>query len=250
MTAIPCAPRNEAIPRQLERDGENVGRDPDLWLYRERTLGMLRRYQRLSVEVGRLPSLLGREFFRTRVTSYHAGTFEDAVIFVHDVANGLAQLGGFEGRLIAKIALQEYTQNETDRPAAGLLAVHGGRRFPEALDQLTEIFLEGGLLIRDFRQTMLPGRTTVAKSFIHTVSVYKVRPEGIFGPGGNPKADSGSRGKWGSRDGRSHHGRSGERPLSGDEIPVRDDRPLSRDLEGRGTGPRFFSRDAVAKAWS
>ncbi len=69
------------------------------------------------------------------------------MIFVHDVANGLAQLGGFEGRLIAKIALQNYTQNET----AGLLGCWRrtvGRRFPEALDRLTEIFLEGGLLIR------------------------------------------------------------------------------------------------------
>ena len=67
MTGIAGVPRN-TVPRKAERDGENVGRDPDLWLYRERTLGMLRRYQRLSVEVGRLPSLLGREFFRTRVT--------------------------------------------------------------------------------------------------------------------------------------------------------------------------------------
>jgi hypothetical protein len=139
MTVIPCAPRNAAITRKSDRESEGPARDPDLWLYRERTLGMLRRYQRLSVEVGRLPSLLGREFFRTRVTSYHAGTFEDAVIFVHDVANGLAQLGGFEGRLIAKIALQEYT---------GCWRRAVGRRFPEALDQLTEIFLEGGLLIR------------------------------------------------------------------------------------------------------
>jgi hypothetical protein len=129
MTAI-AGVRSNAIPRKAERDGENVCRDPDLWLYRERTLGMLRRYQRLSVEVGRLPSLLGREFFRTRVTSYHAGTFEDAVIFVHDVANGLAQLGGFEGRLIAKIALQDYTQNETAR-LLGCWRRTVGRRFPK-----------------------------------------------------------------------------------------------------------------------
>ncbi len=123
------------------------GRDPDLWLYRERTLGMLRRYQRLSVEVGRLPSLLGREFFRTRVTSYHAGTFEDAVIFVHDVARGLEQLGEFERKLIAKIALQDYTQNETAR-VLGCWRRTVGRRFPEALDRVTEIFLDSGLLIR------------------------------------------------------------------------------------------------------
>jgi hypothetical protein len=48
-------------------------------------MGLLRQYLRLSEEVGRWPSLLGREFFRTRVTSYHAGRFEDAVIFVPDV---------------------------------------------------------------------------------------------------------------------------------------------------------------------
>ena len=37
--------------------------DPDIWLYRQRTVGLLKRYLRMSVEVGRLPSLLGREFF-------------------------------------------------------------------------------------------------------------------------------------------------------------------------------------------
>ncbi len=113
----PRIPRVGLGPRgrsRIEADQIN-GHDPDLWLYRERTLGILRRYQRLSVEVGRLPSLLGREFFRTRVTSYHVGTFEDAVIFVHDVARGLEQLGEFEHKLIAKIALQDHTQNETAR---------------------------------------------------------------------------------------------------------------------------------------
>jgi hypothetical protein len=61
------------------------------------------------VEVGRLPSLLGREFVRTRVTSYRAGTFEDAVIFVHDMARGLAKLDSFDHKLIARIVLQDYT---------------------------------------------------------------------------------------------------------------------------------------------
>jgi hypothetical protein len=113
--------------------------DPDLWLYRERTLGMLRRYHRLSVEVGRLPSLLGREFFRTRVTSYHVGTFEDAVIFVHDVARGLATLGSFDHKLIARIVLQDYTHNETAR-LLGCWRRTVGRRFPEALDRLYRHF--------------------------------------------------------------------------------------------------------------
>ena len=89
---------------------------------------MLRRYPSLSVEVGRLPRYWGRNF-RTRVTSYHAGTFEDGVIFVHDVANGLAQLRGLKGRLIAKSTLQNYTQSETAR-LLGCRRRTVGRRFP------------------------------------------------------------------------------------------------------------------------
>lgn len=119
--------------------------NPDLWLYRDRTLGMLRRYLRFSIEVGRLPSLLGREFFRTRVTSYKVATFEDAVIFVHDVERSFAKLDDFEKKLIAKIVLQEYTQHEAARLlGCGRRTV--GRRFPEALDRLSETFLAAGLL--------------------------------------------------------------------------------------------------------
>ncbi len=154
MTLIPSLPPSQTIVRDSASRPplrpsslDQTGRDPDLWLYRERTLGILRRYQRLSVESGRLPSLLGREFFRTHVTSYHAGTFEDAVIFVHDVARGLEQLGGFERKLIARIALQDYTQNEAAR-VLGCWRRTVGRRFPEALDQMSEIFLAAGLLIR------------------------------------------------------------------------------------------------------
>ncbi len=49
--------------------------DPDAWLYRERTIALLRRFLRISLEVGRLPSLLGRELFRSKVTSYRMSSF-------------------------------------------------------------------------------------------------------------------------------------------------------------------------------
>ena len=91
------------------------GANPDLWMYRGRTLALLKRYMRLSIEVGRLPSVLGREFFRTRVTSYNVSTFEDTVIFVHDTERTIARLDPFSQKLIAKIVLQEYTQPETAR---------------------------------------------------------------------------------------------------------------------------------------
>jgi len=121
------------------------GANPDLWLYRDRTVALLRRYMRLSVEVGRLPSLLGREFFRTRVTSYHVGTFEDTVIFVHDVERMLGLLDPFSQKLIAKIVLQEYTRDEVAR-LLGCWRRTVSRRYEEAIDRLSEMFLDGGLL--------------------------------------------------------------------------------------------------------
>ncbi len=128
-------------------DTQAPAADPDLWLYRKRTVGLLRRYMRLSIEVGRLPSLLGREFFRTRVTSYRAGTFEDAAIFVHDVERSLEKLSEFDKKLIAKIVLQEYPQEEAAR-LIGCGRRHAVRRFPEALDRVSELFLKRGLLTR------------------------------------------------------------------------------------------------------
>lgn len=129
------------------------GYDPDLWLYRQRTLALLRRYFRLSIEVGRLPSLLGRELFRSKVTSYSVQTFEDAVIFVHDVERILDQLDPMGKDLIAVIVFQDYSQDE----AAEVLRCARRtvcRQFPETVDRISELFLEGGLLNR------LPARPT------------------------------------------------------------------------------------------
>jgi len=119
--------------------------DPGLWLYRDRTVALLRRYSRLAVELGRLPSLLGREFFRSRVTSYRTATFEDTVIFVYDIERSIERLDEFDQRLIAALAIQDYTGDE----AARLLRCNRRtvvRRYPEALDCLSEILLRGQIL--------------------------------------------------------------------------------------------------------
>jgi hypothetical protein len=133
------------------------GRNPDLWLYRERTIAMLKRYLRISIEVGRLPSILGRELFRSKVTSYRMSSFEDAVIFVHDVERALDRLDNFGKDLVAVIVFQDYSQDE----AAEVL--HCARRtvcreFPEAIDKVSDVFLDGGLLNR------LPPRRPVENS--------------------------------------------------------------------------------------
>ncbi len=140
------SPKDKAgLPTSLvERPGD-WGADRDLWMYRDRTVALLRRYARLAVETGRLPSLLGRDFFRAKITSYHVATFEDTVIFVHDVERSLERLGWFEKKLIAMVVLEEFSQEE----AARLLQCSPrtvGRLIYEALDQLSEIFLRGSIL--------------------------------------------------------------------------------------------------------
>jgi hypothetical protein len=76
---------------QRERAAED--RERERRTYRGRAVAMLRRYMRYSIETGRLPSLLGREFFRAKVTSYTVSTFEDRVIFVHDMEKCLRSAG-------------------------------------------------------------------------------------------------------------------------------------------------------------
>jgi len=122
-----------------------LDRNPDLWLYRKRTVGLLRRYMRFSIETGRLPSLVGREFFRSKVTYYTATTFEDRVIFVRDVEKCLNRLEYWDQQLIARMILQEYGQEQ----AARILHCSRSkvaRRLPELLDLLSEDFLRVGLL--------------------------------------------------------------------------------------------------------
>ncbi len=106
---------------------------------------MLRRYVRLSMEAGRAPSLLGREMFRGKVTSYQVHGFDDVVIFVHDVENCLAKLDEKQQQMIRRIALQEYTIHEA-AAMTGLGVSTVVRRYGRALDRLTEIFLEVKLM--------------------------------------------------------------------------------------------------------
>ena len=115
--------------------------DPELSLYRSRTIALLRRYFRMSIELGRIPNILGREFFRSKVSSYRISTFEDVVILVHDVDRCLSKLELFEQELVARVILQEYSHSE----AAVVLRCTRRtvtRRLPEALDLLSKIFLE------------------------------------------------------------------------------------------------------------
>ncbi|MGB9072907.1 MAG: hypothetical protein WCC22_09560 [Terriglobales bacterium] len=117
----------------------------DLWPYRDRTVALLKRYGQASVEVGRLPSLLGREFFRSRITSYSKMSFEDIVILVLDVEMAIERLHPLHKKLIAMSVLEEFSFPEVAQLVpCPLRAVE--REVPEALDRLSRMFLDGGLI--------------------------------------------------------------------------------------------------------
>jgi predicted DNA-binding protein (UPF0251 family) len=88
---------------------------------------------------------MGSEFFRTRVTSYGVSTFEDRVILVHDVERCLQRIDEFSQQIISRIVLQEY-EHEQVAAEMGCTRKTVQRQLTEALDAMSEIFLETGLL--------------------------------------------------------------------------------------------------------
>lgn len=142
---LPVIWATEAVREVPGKAVEQQQTAPELAFYRKYTEGLLRRYVKMAMEAGRAPSLLGREMFRGKVTNYRVHGFDDVVIFVHDVEKCLAKLDTEQQELIERVALQEYTQGE----AAGLLGLPLRtliRRYGDALDVLTEMFLERKLL--------------------------------------------------------------------------------------------------------
>jgi hypothetical protein len=113
--------------------------------YRKYTEAMLRRYVRLSMESGKVPSLLGQEMFRGRVTSCRVDSFDDVVIFIHDVDRCLEKLDLEQQDLISRIALQQYTLGET-AALLGLKPRTVVRRYGQSVDRLTRILLNAKLL--------------------------------------------------------------------------------------------------------
>lgn len=132
----------------VELAKENAPRKPvvaSLAFYRKYTEALLRRYAHMAMETGRVPSLLGRELFRGKVTNYVVHGFDDVVIFVHDVERCLEKLDDEEQQMIERIAVQEYTLEE----AAGLMHLPlwtVNRRYGDALDEVTKMFLDRKML--------------------------------------------------------------------------------------------------------
>ena len=134
--------RDESIDDTLDEPLPEIS----LAFYRKHTEKMLRRYLYASMLVGRTPSILGEPVSRGWVSNRRVKTFEDAVIFVIDVETCLNKLRVADRALLSRIAVQEYTHVET----ASLLRLSVrtvAKKYPLALDRLTELLLAAGLLI-------------------------------------------------------------------------------------------------------
>ena len=117
--------------------------------YRKYTESLMRKYLRVSMDMGRLPSVLSKGVFRGRASSYRIRNFEDAVVFVIDVERCLSRLDRCSQDLVVRITLQEYTQAETaELTGQSIRSVI--RKYGEVLDRLTAIFLEAELFDKGF----------------------------------------------------------------------------------------------------
>lgn len=114
-------------------------------IYRRKVVRMLHRYMRYSMDVGRLPSLVGREFFRSNVSKQTMVTFEDRVIFVIDMEACLKRLDDFTREVLGRVVLQEYEHDDAAR-LLGCTRMTVHRKLLEGLDRLTDILLEVDLL--------------------------------------------------------------------------------------------------------
>ena len=147
---VPCKPRLPVFGEEDYPQEElfEIDPRPEMLCFRGQTLAIMRHFFELSSQVGRLPSLLGREFFRAKVSHHAIPSFEEQAVFVRDVELCLARLRDDHAEMITFIGLYDFSRDEI----AGMLRctrawVH--QQVAQALDALSEIFLQAGVLRED-----------------------------------------------------------------------------------------------------
>jgi predicted DNA-binding protein (UPF0251 family) len=143
------AEHEAAVPQSPpENDGAQFrpAPRPQLAFYRKYTEALLRRYMRMSMELGRVPSMLGRgEMFRAKVSNYRMESFEDVVIFCHDIERCIQSLTAIQQSAIDLVAVKEYTIQEA-APMLGICREIAVRHYTRAIDRLTDMFIETEIL--------------------------------------------------------------------------------------------------------
>jgi len=137
---------------------------PEMLCFRGQTLAIMRHFFELSCQVGRLPSLLGREFFRAKVSHHAIPSFEEQAVFARDVELCLARLSDEHSEMITLVGLYDFSHDEIAEMLRRSKAwVH--QHVALALDALSEIFLQAGVLSEgrpDRRQCQVTNRSIPA----------------------------------------------------------------------------------------
>jgi hypothetical protein len=120
----------------------------DALFFRAQALGIVRHFYEIASQIGRLPSILGREFFRAKVTHHVIPSFEDQAVFVHDVEAALGRLNEQDGELVALVGLFHYSLDDVAM-MLGRSRSFVSQHFADSLDQLAARFLDTGLLRED-----------------------------------------------------------------------------------------------------
>jgi hypothetical protein len=117
----------------------------ELFQYRYETVAMLEKYWKVSLDLGRLPSVLGGEMFRAKVTSYRVSSFEDLVIFVTDFGRCLDRVSEVARGFISLNIFQEYSKEESAR-RMGCDERNARRVYCDAIDELSEVLLRFAMI--------------------------------------------------------------------------------------------------------
>ena len=149
MSAIRVSPQfRPARGSKARYDEEYDDARAEVLFFRAQALGIVRHFFEIASQIGRLPSILGREFFRAKVSHHAIPSFEEQAVFVHDVESALARLNESDGELIALVGLFHYSMDDV-ATMLGRSRSYVAQHFADSVDQLAEIFLETGLLKED-----------------------------------------------------------------------------------------------------
>ena len=118
---------------------------PEMVCFRGHTSALVRHFFELSCQVGRLPSLLGRELFASRVSHHAIPSFEEQIVFVRDVQLCLERLSSEHAEVITLAGLYDFSHEEVAK-MLGCSRPWITQRLTEALDCLSELLLQRGLL--------------------------------------------------------------------------------------------------------
>lgn len=126
-------------------DGEDLS---EYSIFRSHTLKLLRYYFKLSLDYGRIPSPLGGQGTRSRVSHVKMYTVEDDTIFLHDMSRCMEQeLSETELKIVALVVFMDHTLEETGA-ILQYCEKQVRRMYPSALDRLTRAFFERKFLNR------------------------------------------------------------------------------------------------------